>query len=135
MNELNMDLKLEPVLANICQQLADFFGTTTEKVIDNAPEFLAKYGWFSVLSDIGENVFFCGLCLFLISGLMVFLISVINDEILYDKVDKQLNPIKCAVIFFISGMVLNIVFLILPCLIAPELVGLQHLLKLFNIGI
>lgn len=132
MEALNMDLKLEPVLANIIQQLANFFGTTTNAVMDNAPEFLAKYGWFTTLSNIGANLFM-NVVLMLIVGLLVgFIISFINDEFYYNK-ETKINLIKWCFGITIAGVIIMIVADILPCLIAPELVGLQQLLRLFEI--
>lgn len=134
MDKFNMDLTLEPVLANICQQLASFFGTTTDAVINNAPEFLAKYGWFSVLSNLGDDIVIGGILLFLLSGLLVLLLAVINDEVLYGK-EKKLNSVRWGITFFIISMILNVGSSILPCIVAPEFVGLRYLLRLFDIYI
>lgn len=130
MDKFNMDLTLEPVLANICQQLASFFGTTTDAVINNAPEFLAKYGWFSVLSNLGDDIVIGGILLFLLSGLLVLLLAIIN---LWQR--KKLNSVRWGMTFFIISMILNIGSSILPCIVAPEFVGLRYLLRLFDIHI
>ena len=53
MDNFDMNLMLEPVLANVVKTLADFFGTTTDAVMANAPAFLAKYGWFVKISEMG----------------------------------------------------------------------------------
>lgn len=131
MEALNMDLKLEPVLANIIQQLANFFGTTTNVVMDNAPEFLAKYGWFTTLSNIGTNLFLDVVLMLLVGLLVGFIVSFIND-VFYNK-EKKVNPMKWCFGITIVGVIVMIASDILPCLIAPELVGLQHLLRLFEI--
>lgn len=130
MDKFNMDLTLEPVLANICQQLASFFGTTTDAVINNAPEFLAKYGWFSVLSNLGDDIVIGGILLFFLSGLLVLLLAIIN---LWQR--KKLNSVRWGMTFFIISMILNIGSSILPCIVAPEFVGLRYLLRLFDIHI
>ena len=48
MAKFDATLMLEPVLANVVKSLAEFFGTTTEAVMANAPGFLADYGWLKI---------------------------------------------------------------------------------------
>ena len=40
---------LEQTLNLILSALANFFGTTTQAIMANAPEWLAKYGWYVTL--------------------------------------------------------------------------------------
>ena len=42
---------LEQTLNMILSALANFFGTTTENIMANAPMWLAKYGWYSMLRN------------------------------------------------------------------------------------
>lgn len=52
-----MSLTLEQTLASILQSLANFFGVTTQTIMENAPMWLAKYGWYVTVKDLGFNIF------------------------------------------------------------------------------
>lgn len=39
-----MNFELQNTLSTVIQQLASFFGMTTDTIMQNAPEWLAKYG-------------------------------------------------------------------------------------------
>ena len=54
-----MDNVLQTALAEAVNSLANFFGTTTEAVMAHAPEFLAKYGWYDMLSSLPATAFLC----------------------------------------------------------------------------
>lgn len=55
-----MNLSLEQTLASILQSLADFFGVTTQTIMENAPMWLAKYGWYVTIKDLGSTIFMGG---------------------------------------------------------------------------
>ncbi len=55
-----MSLTLEQTLASILQSLANFFGVTTQTIMENAPMWLAKYGWYVTVKDLGFNIFVGG---------------------------------------------------------------------------
>lgn len=55
-----MSLTLEQTLASILQSLANFFGVTTQTIMENAPMWLAKYGWYVTVKDLGFNIFCWG---------------------------------------------------------------------------
>lgn len=59
-----MSLTLEQTLASILQSLANFFGVTTQTIMENAPMWLAKYGWYVTVKDLGFN--FLQVLLFLV---------------------------------------------------------------------
>lgn len=63
-----MSLTLEQTLASILQSLANFFGVTTQTIMENAPMWLAKYGWYVTVKDLGFNIFvgFLQVLLFLV---------------------------------------------------------------------
>lgn len=65
-----MNLSLEQTLASILQSLADFFGVTTQTIMENAPMWLAKYGWYVTIKDLGSTIFMGGfISIALIGGL------------------------------------------------------------------
>lgn len=69
-----MSLTLEQTLASILQSLANFFGVTTQTIMENAPMWLAKYGWYVTVKDLGFNIFvgvFIGAIIWFILYLMI----------------------------------------------------------------
>lgn len=130
MENFDMSLTLEPVFANIIKSLAEFFGTTTDAVMANAPMFLRQYGWYSTLSSLGGDLIF----MVIIAGLIGIVTGVvcfgINDELFYTDADKhkRLNPMKCGLGVFMLLVVMGLASELLPAIIAPEMVGLDRLL-------
>ena len=114
MDNFDMNLMLEPVLANVVKSLAEFFGTTTEAVMANAPEFLADYGWYYVLTQMPLYV------------IVALFLGIGGGFVLASFFDKGRVPI------FIFTMLLAFIIVfsvaLLPVIISPELVGLDHLI-------
>jgi uncharacterized membrane protein len=117
---------LEQTLNMILSALANFFGTTTENVMANAPMWLAKYGWYVTLKkELIEWLFGGALVGFLIAG--VFLL-------LWDANKHEIKALQIVIAFtlFIVGTVAIISIPIVTCLIAPEIVGLEAAIKLLK---
>jgi uncharacterized membrane protein len=117
---------LEQTLNMILSALANFFGTTTENVMANAPMWLAKYGWYVTLKkELIEWLFGGALVGFLIAG--VFLL-------LWDANKHEIKALQIVIAFtlFIVGTVAIISIPIVTCLIAPEIVGLEAVIKLLK---
>ena len=115
-----MELTLEQTLSTILQQLAEFFGTTTEVILANAPEWLAKYGWYHTLSDFGW-CFFVGA---IISIVVMMGIGAYNEC----SMDEIKITFKRFISIIIICQIISITIHILPCIVAPEFVGLDALL-------
>lgn len=115
MKEFDTTLMLEPVLANVIKSLADFFGTTTEAVMNNAPQFLAEYGWYYALSNLPYIV------------LIIVIVGLGGAAIVSGFFDG-----KWAVIMFIFVFIVLSILIaacgFLPVLISPEMYGLDHLI-------
>lgn len=114
MDKFDATLMLEPVLANVVKSLAEFFGTTTEAVMANAPGFLADYGWYYVLTQMPLYV------------IVALFLGIGGGFVLAGFFDKGRVPI------FIFTMLLAFIIVfgvaLLPVIISPELVGLDHLI-------
>lgn len=54
-----MSLTLEQTLASILQSLANFFGVTTQTIMENAPMWLAKYGWYVTVKHFCWGFYRC----------------------------------------------------------------------------
>lgn len=70
--EILATMDLESTLSTI---LANFFGTTTEVIMQNLPIWLSKYGWFLCIQNIGLNFLFGVFLSLLFTGLMIFVTS------------------------------------------------------------
>ena len=117
---------LEQTLNMILSALANFFGTTTENVMANAPMWLAKYGWYVTLKkELIEWLFGGALVGFLIAG--VFLL-------LWDANKHEIKALQIVIAFtlFIIGTAAIISIPIITCFIAPEIVGLEAAIKLLK---
>ena len=122
-----MDSVLQTALADAVNSLASFFGTTTEMVMAHTPEFLAKYGWYYTLNNLGE----CAFGSFLI--MIVICLFTVPFVIEFDAY------IKYPVLKFIGGFLVCFVFIaaikIVTCAVAPEIVGAHAILELLkNVG-
>ena len=113
-----MDLTLQTTLASILQSLATFFGTSIEYINEHAVEYLAKYGWYSLVSGASFDIFFGAL----IGGLLCILIFGVFE---YDT-DSPILVFFIA--WFVAFMVLFLPSLI-SCAIAPEFYGAQALIN------
>ena len=117
---------LEQTLNMILSALANFFGTTTENVMVNAPMWLAKYGWYVTLKkELIEWLLGGALVGFLIAGAFLLLWDINKHEI------KALQ-IVIAFTLFIIGTAAIVSIPIITCLIAPEIVGLEAAIKLLK---
>lgn len=114
MDKFDATLMLEPVLANVVKSLAEFFGTTTEAVMANAPGFLAEYGWYHVLTMMP-------LCI-----IVALILGVGGGFIIAGFFDKGRVPVFIFVMLLVFAIVFSGVFL--PVIMSPELVGLDHLI-------
>ena len=117
---------LEQTLNLILSALANFFGTTTQVIMANVPEWLAKYGWYVTLhNELVEWMFggvFAGA---LLAGgfLAIWCLS-----------DHEVKPLQigiCIFLFFLGfGVIVSIP--LITCMIAPEIVGLEAAIKLIS---
>ena len=123
MDSFDMNLMLEPVLANVVKSLADFFGTTTDAVMANAPAFLAKYGWFVKISEVGWMY-----------GIVIVLAGLLSSGLytILDDISSIKNPVKAPVILFFTILIVATVLYFLPLFVAPELVGLNKLINMIT---
>ena len=117
---------LEQTLNLIISSLANFFGTTTENVMANAPMWLAKYGWYVTLKK--------ELIEWLLGGAFVGAIIAIVFLFLWDANKHEIKALQIVIAFilFIIGMVVIISIPIITCFIAPEIVGLEAVIKLLK---
>ena len=111
---------IEQTLNIIVSNLASFFGTTTEIIMQNAPMWLAKYGWYVTLKDLNNSFAHGILCGFSVSVIIYF----------YDLLIENMLSKKSVCFLIILGTICPIVIDILPAIFTPELVGLENLLAL-----
>lgn len=114
MENFDATLMLEPVLANVVKSLAEFFGTTTDAVMANAPTFLAEYGWYHVLTQMPLYV------------IIALIFGIGGGFFVAGFFEKGRVPI----FIFIMLLAFIVVFggVLLPVIVSPELVGLDHLI-------
>ena len=114
MDNFDMNLMLEPVLANVVKSLADFFGTTTEAVMANAPTFLAEYGWYHTLTMMPLYI------------IVALILGAGGGFFVTGFFDKGKVPIFIFIMLLTCVVVFGAAFL--PVIMSPELVGLDHLI-------
>ena len=119
-----MDNVLQTALAEAVNSLASFFGTTTETIMTHAPEFLAKYGWYSTLNCVSSIAFGS----FLIT--VVIFLMMIPFVIEFDVVNKY--TIRMVIGIFIVCFVFGAGMKIITCAVAPEIVGVHAILELLK---
>ena len=117
---------LEQTLNLILSALANFFGTTTQTIMANAPEWLIKYGWYVTLhTELVEWMF---------GGLFTGAILVAGFLTIWGLSQHELKPLQigiCILLFFLSfGVIVSIP--IITCMIAPEIVGLEAAIQLIS---
>lgn len=118
---------LEQTLNLILSALANFFGTTTETIMQYAPEWLAKYGWYITLNDkLGEQMGFALFMAILITGLFLMCWSFCGGH----EITKSVMAISSIIFLLVFAIVTAIP--IITCLIAPEMVGLEAAIKLIS---
>lgn len=122
-----MDNVLQTALAEAVNSLASFFGTTTEAIMAHAPEFLAKYGWYSTLNDLAIYV--------VLSILIAALICLLGSLILMSCDLELEHPLAIVISVLILCMVVGVGTKIITCMVAPEIVGAHAVLELLkNMG-
>lgn len=114
---------LETTLSEILVQLANFFGTTTAAIQAQLPHFLAEYGQYHTLTEMPW---------FVLSGTFIFGIVAFGWAGLYYCIceRKSTKP-------FIIGLIIIAVIIyslavglpIITCLVAPEFVGIEALMR------
>ncbi len=115
-----MDSILQTTLAGVIKELATFFGTTTEVIMQNAPTWLAKYGWFSLMQNLPPVIL---LWIIMIAGLFALIIAGG-----YSKDWKSSTVVGlCALAMIICTLVIFGCWF-LQCAVAPELYGLDAIL-------
>lgn len=117
---------LEQTLNLIVSALANFFGTTTEAILRNAPTWLVKYGWYVTLHDELVCYIFGGIFAgIVIGGIFLFI---------YEIADKEygIGAIIIAFLIFIVVVAIAISIPIITCMIAPEIVGIEAAIKLIS---
>lgn len=117
---------LEQTLNLILSALANFFGTTTQAIMANAPEWLAKYGWYVTLHT--------ELVTWMFGGVFAGAVLVAGFLAIWCFTDHEVKPLQigiCIFLFFLGlGVVMSIP--IITCMIAPEIVGLEAAIKLIS---
>lgn len=119
-----MDNILQTALAEAVNSLASFFGTTTEAIMAHAPEFLAKYGWYSTLNDLAIDI--------VLSILIAALILLIGSLVLMSADCELGHPILISVGILILCMAIGVGIKIITCMVAPEIVGAHAVLELLK---
>ena len=117
---------LEQTLNLILSSLANFFGTTTEAIMANAPEWLATYGWYVTLhNELVEWMF---------GGVFAGALLAAAFLMIWCMTDHEVKPIQIgvAIFFFFLGFGFVFCIPIITCMIAPEIVGLEAAIKLIS---
>lgn len=115
---------LQTALAEAVNSLAGFFGTTTEAVMEHAPEFLTKHGWYSTLNELPIYI--------LLSVLIAVLICLLGSVISMVYNFEFKHPVLVASSIFIFIVVIVVGVEIVTCAIAPEIVGAHAVLELLK---
>lgn len=118
-----MDSIFQTTLSTVISQLANFFGMTTETIMQNAPYWLAKYGWYSVLGNMGSNI---------ITGIFLALLAFIVVVLICCALENDTIPLKTTVVICIIAFILPSVISFAHCAVAPEIYGLEALIKLIK---
>ena len=117
---------LEQTLNLILSALANFFGTTTQAIMANAPEWLTKYGWYVTLHNELIN--------WVLGGAIAGALLVAGFLAIWCFTDHEVKPLQigiCIFLFFLGlGIIMSIP--IITCMIAPEIVGLEAAIKLIS---
>lgn len=117
---------LEQTLNLIVSALANFFGTTTEAILRNAPTWLVKYGWYVTLHyELVSFILVGALIGGCVAGLFLFV---------YNIVDKPYTAgvIAIACLIFIVVVIIAASIPIITCALAPEIVGIEAAIKLIS---
>ena len=117
---------LDQTLNMILSALANFFGTTTQNIMSNAPYWLSKYGWYVTLhNQLIEWILGGAFAGALLAACFLMIWSCTNHEI---------KPLQVAITIFLFFLGLGVVVSIpiITCIIAPEIVGLEAAIKLLK---
>ena len=119
-----MSLTLEQTLASILQSLANFFGVTTQTIMENAPMWLAKYGWYVTVKDLGFNIF--------VGVFIGAIISSIIWFILYLMIEVDFKKWHLHILTFVPilSVIITVCVPTITCSIAPEYVAIEALFSL-----
>lgn len=120
-----MSVELQSTLSTIIQQLASFFGMTTEAIMQNMPVWLANYGWYIVIGDITFN---------LIAGLVLGAIILGG---IYGITEGRIQSKTFHTLILFAVLLVGlagVVFPLIRCYIAPEFYGLDNLLRILSAG-
>lgn len=114
---------LETTLSEILVQLANFFGTTTAAVQAQLPHFLAEYGQYHTLTEMPwyvlSGTFIIGVLMAAWAGLYYGLC----------EFDSTKPFVIGLIIITVIVYSLAIGLPIITCLVAPEFVGIEALLR------
>ena len=117
---------LEQTLNMILSALANFFGTTTEAIMQHAPEWLAKYGWYITLhTDLVEFILVGAFIGAILAACFLAILACAGHDI-------GKGAIALAVLIFVIVAVIAGLIPIITCLVAPEIVGLEAAIKLIS---
>lgn len=119
-----MESILQTTLAGVIQQLADFFGMTTEVIMQNAPVWLAKYGWFTLMQGLPGMIALWAFTMLVVLGIIIW----IGYECDWKN---STTVILCVLSFFILTLIVFGAWFI-QCAISPELYGLKAILTLLK---
>ena len=124
--EQSLAPNLEQTLNLILSALANFFGTTTQAIMENAPKWLAKYGWYVTLHN--------ELVLWMLGGAFVGTLLAGGFLAIWCLSSREIKPLQIGIcilcFFFWFGVAISIP--IITCMIAPEIVGLEAAIKLIS---
>lgn len=119
-----MDNVLQTALAEAVNSLASFFGTTTEAIMEHAPEFLAKYGWYSTLNNLSEDIIIKFLLIAMLCLLGLIVLTVCDIELKH--------PTRFIIGIAVTILAISIGTKIITCAVAPEIVGAHAILDLLK---
>lgn len=119
-----MDNVLQTALADVVNSLASFFGTTTEAIMAHAPEFLAKYGWYTTLNNLSLTI----LGVILITGVICLIGSL---GLMFDNKAIK-HPLLTIISIFIICLIIGVGIKIITCIVAHEIVGVHAILELMK---
>ena len=116
-----MDNILQTALAGAIDSLAGFFGTTTEAIMEHAPEFLAKYGWYDTLSNLPMTILGC----ILVAALIFLTLELVT----LGSIDHH---VLIGIIIFVLCIAVGVAVKLVTCAVAPEIVGAHAILELLK---
>lgn len=114
---------LETTLSEILVQLANFFGTTTAAIQAQLPHFLAEYGQYHTLTEMPW---------FVLSGTFILGLLILGWAGLYYGVCERNSTKPFVIGLIIIAVIVYFLAIGLPiitCLVAPEFVGIEALMR------